>query len=153
MRFQEICMKNHLYALVVILICGGSQIMCGQSKSGNVRKTAKQVDSRMKYDCLPEDIKLDTVVSTIRKTPGLRGEVERETVKQRLDKLNARCKAGKLVDAKNREIRFYQLQGCWGNPPADYQEIMSAQQKELQELKKKYTVIEITCNPSGEMPY
>lgn len=127
--------------------------MCAQSKSRKSGKTNGQINSPLQYDCLPENIKPDQVVSVISKTSGLKGEVERETVKQRLDKLDARCKSGKLVDAKNREIRFYQLQGCWGNPPADYQEIMNAQQKELQELKKKYTVIEITCNPSGEMPY
>jgi hypothetical protein len=74
-------------------------------------------------------------------------------VKLRLDKLDARCRAGKLVDGKNREIRFYQLQGCWGNPPPDYQEILIKQREELEELKRKYTVIEITCNPSGEMPF
>jgi hypothetical protein len=127
--------------------------MCGQSKSGKSRNAAKQPNSQLKYDCLPKDIKLDTVVSVIRKTPGLRGEVERESVKQRLDKLDARCKSGKLVDGQNREIRFYQLQGCWGNPPPDYQEIMNRQREELEELKKKYNVIEITCNPSGKMPY
>jgi hypothetical protein len=147
-------MKNNSYLLIVILIiCGSSQIMCAQSKSRKSGKTAGQINSGLQYNCLPEDVKLDQVVSVISKTPNLTGEVERETVKQRLDKLDARCKAGKLVDARNKEIRFYQLQGCWGNPPADYQEIMDAQQKELQELKKKYTVIEITCNPSGEMPY
>ena len=130
-----------------------SIIVYGQSKSTMSRKTDGQTNSRLKYDCLPEDIELDTVVSVIRKTPGLRGDVERETVKQRLDKLKARCKAGKLVDGKNKEIRFYQLQGCWGNPPQGYREILRKQQEELEELKKKYTVIEITCNPSGEMPY
>ena len=146
-------MKKHLYLSVIILICASSQIMCGQSKSGKSRNAAKQTNSQLKYDCLPEDIKLDTVVSVIRKTPDLRSEVERETVKQRLNKLDARCKSGKLVDGKNREIRFYQLQGCWGNPPPGYQEIMNRQREELEELKRKYNVIEITCNPSGEMPY
>ena len=147
-------MRNNSYLLIVILIiCGSSQIMCAQSKSRKNGKTNGQINRPSQYDCLPEDVKHDQVVSVISKTSGLKGEVERETVKQRLDKLDARCKAGKLVDARNREIRFYQLQGCWGNPPADYLEIMNAQQKELQELKKKYTVIEITCNPSGEMPY
>ena len=126
---------------------------CAQSKSGKNGKAARQTNSNLKYDCLPQDIKLDKVVSVIPKMPDQTGEVKRETVKQRLVKLDARCKAGKLVDAKNREIRFYQTQGCWGNPPADYLEILDKQQKELQELKKKYTVIEITCNASGEMPF
>lgn len=128
--------------------------MCAQSKSKIRRNTVKQVNAQQGFDCLPENIKLDTVVSVTRKTPSLMGgEVERETVKQRLDKIKARCRAGKLIDEKNKEIRFYQLQGCWGNPPQDYQEILNQQQKELEELKKKYTVIEITCNTSGEMPY
>jgi len=125
--------------------------MYGQSKSG--RKITKPTNNQLKYRCIPEDIRLDTVVSVIRKTTRLGGKVERETVKQRLDKLKARCKAGQLIDNKDREIRFYQLRGCWGNPPAGYLEILSRQQKELEELKKKYTVIEITCNPSGEMPF
>ncbi|MDQ4122088.1 MAG: hypothetical protein M3209_11665 [Acidobacteriota bacterium] len=147
-------MKNNSYLLIVILIiCGTSQIMCAQSKSRKNPKTPSQTNSQLKYDCLPKDIKLDQIVSVTQKTSGLKDEVERETVKQRLDKLDARCRAGKLVDGKNREIRFYQLEGCWGNPPDDYLEILDRQKKELEELKKKYTVIEITCNPSGEMPY
>jgi hypothetical protein len=146
-------MKRSLYLPIVILIvCGFSQIMCAQNKSRKPRNTNQQ-NIKTEYDCLPADIRLDTVVSVIRKTASLRGEVERETVKQRLDKLDARCKSGKLVDGKNKEIRFYRLQGCWGNPPADYLEILDNQQKELQELNKKYTVIEITCNPSGRMPF
>jgi hypothetical protein len=107
----------------------------------------------LNYDCIQEDIKLDMIVSVIRKTSSITNEVERETVQQRLNKLNARCKAGKLIDDKNTEIRFYQLQGCWGNPPQDYQEILNRQRENLAELKKKYNVIEMTCNPSGEMPY
>jgi hypothetical protein len=147
-------MKNNFYLpIIILIICGTSQIMCAQSKSRKNPKTASQINSKPQYDCLPEEIKLDLIVSVISKTPSLKGEVERETAKQRLDKLAARCKSGKLVDGKNKEIRFYQLKDCWGNPPIDYQEIIDKQQKELQELKKKYTVIEITCNPSGEMPY
>ena len=112
-----------------------------------------QTNNQLKYGCLPNGIKLDTIVSITRKTLKSDDQIERETVKQRLDNLNARCKAGKLVDGKNREIRFYELQGCWGNPPFNYEEILNNQRKELLELKKKYTVIELTCNPSGEMPF
>ena len=106
-----------------------------------------------KYGCLPPDIKPDTVVETkpIKSMVGIR--YIKETVIQRLDKMKARCRGGKLVDAKGREIRFYQLQDCWGNPPADYLEIVERQQNELKELRKKFTVIEITCNPSGMMPF
>jgi hypothetical protein len=142
--------NSFFFLLLILMICGSSQIMCAQNKSRNKPSEQK---TKPQYNCLPSDIKLDTVVSVSRKAASLRGEVERETVKQRLDKLGAKCRSGKLVDGKNREIRFYQLQGCWGNPPFDYLEILDNQRRELDDLKKKYTVIEITCNPSGEMPF
>lgn len=147
-------MKKNIFLLILILIfCGAIQITRAQSKSVKSRKTTVQKNASQQYDCLPNGVNLDLVVSAKIKTSGLNGAIERETVKQRLNKVAGRCQSGKLVDGRNKEIRFYRLQGCWGNPPADYQEILSAQQKELAELKKKYTVIEITCNPSGEMPY
>jgi hypothetical protein len=145
-------MKNYFYLPIFVLLCG-SQFACAQSKSGINEKASKPVIELSKYECLPEEIKPETVVSVIRKTSNLRGKVEFETVRQRLGKLNARCKAGKLVGGNNKEIRFYQLQGCWGNPPPDYTEILNRQRKELEELKKRYAVIEITCNSSGEMPF
>ncbi|HUR97103.1 MAG TPA: hypothetical protein VMZ26_03435 [Pyrinomonadaceae bacterium] len=105
-----------------------------------------------KYGCLPRDIRPDTVTEV--KKVAWRGGIRliKETVGQRLDKMNARCKAGKLVDQKETEIRFHRLQGCWGNPPADYLEIMEGERKLLRDLRKKFTVIEITCNPSGFDP-
>jgi hypothetical protein len=69
------------------------------------------------------------------------------SVKVRLKQLKARCRKGKLVDSRRREIRFFKAE-CWGNPPADYIEIQQQQQQELTRLKKKYTVIEIACGPS-----
>jgi hypothetical protein len=71
------------------------------------------------------------------------------TVAQKLASLKARCKRGKLVDGAGKEIRFFHLKGCWGNPPEGYQEILDKQAGELATLKKRYTVIEMTCNPSG----
>lgn len=146
-------MKYCFYLLIFILITASAQTLAAQSKSKTKRKVTKQLTNQSKYDCLPPDIKLETVVSTTLVESAAGNKTVRETVKQRLDKIKAGCKAGKLVDGKGREIRFYQLQGCWGNPPQDYQEILDNQQKELQELKKKYTVVELTCNPSGGMPF
>lgn len=71
------------------------------------------------------------------------------TVQQELTTLGAGCVNGKLVDRNDREIRFYDLVGCWGNPPPNYQETLARQEAELAKLKKQYTVIEMTCNPSG----
>src|SRR5262249_27500879 len=40
----------------------------------------------------------------------------------------------KLVDAAGREILFYHAVGCWANPPANYQQILDAQQQEINAL-------------------
>lgn len=71
------------------------------------------------------------------------------TVAQKLAALKASCKRGKLVDAAGKEIHFYRLEGCWGNPPEDYQEILRKQGEELARLRERYNVIEMTCNPDG----
>ncbi len=98
--------------------------------------------------CLPPDIKEDTVV-------GWDNPVNSErpskpiTVKQTLSKLKARCSRGKLVDRRGKKIRFFQLQGCWGTPPPGYADILLRQKQEIADLRKKFTVVEVTCNASG----
>lgn len=84
--------------------------------------------------CLPDEIK---------KTDRVVGEAEM-TVAQKLKKLAARCRNGKLVDRRRREIKLLK-QECWGNPPADYLEIIQKRNAEIVVLKKKYTVIEVSC--------
>ena len=105
------------------------------------------------YKCLSSDVKEDDVTGFRNKTSKI-GDVltEKITVKQALKRMRARCLGGKLVDGKGRQIRFYFLQGCWGNPPADYLEILDRQKREIEELKKRFTVIEMTCNPGGLPP-
>jgi len=93
--------------------------------------------------CLPPDIKPTEIVST---EAGKDGRVIRNvTVKDRLVELKARCRKGKLTDARGKQIYFYRLIGCWGNPPADYQEQFEAQRVKLRQLQKRYTVIQIPC--------
>ena len=92
------------------------------------------------FSCLPKDVRADEVVSY---------DVEGKsilTVKKKLIELRARCRRGKLVDAKGREIRFFRI-SCWGNPPEDYLEIQKREGEELAELKKHYSVIVFGCNP------
>ncbi len=92
------------------------------------------------FSCLPKDVRIDEVVSF---------DVEGKsnvTVKRKLIELKARCRRGKLVDAKGREIRFFRI-SCWGNPPEDYLEIQKREGEELAELKKHYSVIEFGCDP------
>ena len=92
------------------------------------------------FSCLPKDVRADEVVSYDDKGKSIL------TVKKKLIELKARCRRGKLVDAKGREIRFFRV-SCWGNPPEDYLEIQKRESEELAELKKHYSVIEFGCNP------
>ena len=92
-------------------------------------------------NCLPPSVSRDDIVTYGRNgAPDIRVQAE-------LRRLKARCRKGKLVDARGREIRFFRHE-CWGNPPADYREILARAQSELARLKKKYTVIEISCDPA-----
>ena len=91
-------------------------------------------------DCLPKDVQRDSVVSYgMNKRPNV-------TVEKKLAEMKARCRNSKLVDAHNKEIRFFRV-SCWGNPPPDYQEIKQREHAELEKLKKSYTVIVMGCNP------
>jgi hypothetical protein len=97
--------------------------------------------------CLPPDIKLSDVVDAAN---GQSAGSRNVTVEQRLNDLKATCNGdNKLVDGNGKQIVFYRLTGCWGNPPENYQEILQKQRDEIDKLKQQYTVIEITCNPSG----
>ena len=96
--------------------------------------------------CLPAGVHSTDVVSV----RVARGKGITVSIADKLKELNARCRKHKLVDGKGREIRFYQLIGCWGNPPEDYQQQLARQATELAKLRKRYRVIELTCNPSGE---
>ncbi len=107
------------------------------------------MSSAQKYNkCLPADIKEDTVIGWDNPVNSERA-AKPITVRQALAKLKARCVCDKLVDGRGKEIRFFQLQGCWGQPPPNYLAIMENQRVEIDALKKKYLVIEMTCNPSG----
>jgi hypothetical protein len=99
--------------------------------------------------CLPPGLKLDDIIGT--KFVGSRRPENRgsTTIEQALGELNATCKNDRLMDASGKEIYFYHLIGCWGNPPRNYHEILQNQQDEIAKLKQQYTVVEITCNPSG----
>jgi hypothetical protein len=103
--------------------------------------------------CLPEGTELTDVVSATIAKPGAELAPKKTTVEEKLIAIKARCKKGKLVDASGKEIYFFRMTGCWGNPPADYQEILQRQNDELEKLRKRYTVIEMTCNPEGVQIY
>jgi hypothetical protein len=138
-----------LVILFSILVgCAASTPVISDSKSGSGSTPAPntltpQVTANPLAMCLPDQIKLTDIVSTEPNTKPL-------TVEQKLKELDAKCSSsGRLIDRVERQIYFYQLTGCWGNPPRDYLEILKKQQEELTTLRQTFTVIEMTCNPTG----
>ncbi len=99
--------------------------------------------------CLPPDVTLDSPV-VIPQSKSIKEETK-TTVRTRLSQLKARCKNSKLLTATGKEIRFVLLLGCWGNPPENYQELFTAQAKEIERLKKKYVVIQIPCGGNVDL--
>ena len=99
--------------------------------------------------CLPADVDANELISA---EPSFSGQPAKKiTVTSRLNQIGARCRGKRLVDARGKPIHFYRLTGCWGNPPENYQEILENQRQELARLRRRYRVIEISCNPSGVM--
>ena len=125
-----------------LLLTGAALIFLGVD--GNADKTKS-------WTCLPDGINASDIVSTrpVQSAKGSR-EVRKITVEQKLRDLKARCRRGKLFDASGTEIRFYKLVGCFGHPSDDDREVLDRQARELAKLRKRYRVIEMTCNPSGE---
>lgn len=154
--------RNGLAAKTPINSAGGSRRLITQAssaQSGNKGRSAcdrielgpLSLPAKNPWPCLVKDIGTEDVVSATPARPGTaKGRGVKITVGQTLKRLKARCRKGRLVDAAGKEIYFYRLQGCWGNPPADYVEILNQQRSELERLRSRYSVIEMTCNPSGE---
>ncbi len=116
--------------LSLIVFCGGIII---PTQAHITRKFDR-------FDCLPKGVRLDDVVSyRTDKKPNV-------TVKAKLTEMKARCRGGKLIDAKNKEIRFFRV-SCWGYQPPNYLEIKKQENAELEKLSAQYTVIVFGCNP------
>jgi hypothetical protein len=103
----------------------------------------------MKYDRLPPEITAETEVR--KDVLNAKKEVvsfEITTVEKRLNELKARYKKNVLVDAKGKEIRFFEPL-CRGVSAGYEQDEIDrkAKEKELSDLKKKYTVIILYCDP------
>ena len=148
-------MKRSVQFLSLIHLILSPMYVYAQATGGPIAQPAstnKAVSQPSLAKCLPANIKLSDVVAATNRgyAKGQAIEVDKVTVEQTLSELKATCNSdNKLVDGKGRQIVFYHLTGCWGNPPQGYQDILRKQQEEINKLKEQYTVIEMTCNPSG----
>ena len=103
----------------------------------------------MKYDRLPPEITAETEVR--KDVLNAKKEVvsfEITTVEKRLNELKARYKKNVLVDSKGKQIKFFESL-CRGVSAGYEQDELDrkAKEKELSDLKKKYTVVVLYCDP------
>jgi hypothetical protein len=130
---------------LIVLISGASLALGERTviRLGTNVQTSTDEDAdaarKTKFPCLPKEVNQDQIVSY-----GRGGK--HVTVADKLREIKAKCRNGKLVDAKRREIRFFHV-ACWGNPPPDYREIKQREAEELRKLQQQYTVITFGCNP------
>lgn len=106
-----------------------------------------EVEPTRWQECLQQNVKLSDMVWVERGKSGM--AVSKRTVADQLKELKARCRNGKLVDGRGKQIYFYRLTGCWGKAPVNYLEILEHQRNEIAKLRKRYTVFEIPCNSHG----
>ena len=146
--------RNYSYLQLILLIAGsaaliqspammipaGSQQLIATAPPPAFFMEIAQPSTSKRLACLPKDVRADEIVSY-----GSRGKSD-TTVETTLVQMKARCRNGKLVDRKYREIRFFRP-SCWGNPPEDYLEIRQREDEELAKLRRHYTVIVFGCNP------
>jgi hypothetical protein len=130
-----------VFFVMSFLFVASDSTFAQTKKKKRVAKVTKKKPMIESFDkCLPKEINLDDIIYWDLNTK------KTTSVKDELTRLKAKCVSGKLVDEQNKEIRFFKPE-CWGNPPADYLEIRQREREELEELKKKYTVIIFNCNP------
>jgi hypothetical protein len=147
---------KRLFQLMLLLNCAGVLPASSFAQATTETATPTLADGGALQSplakCLPAGIKLSDVVEATMagNANGQPVKSRQVTVEQKLKELKATCnREDKLVDGNGRQIVFYHLIGCWGNPPPDYQELLQKQRGEIERLKQQYTVIEMTCNPSG----
>jgi hypothetical protein len=116
---------------------GQAAELAGEAFADKKKAAARQ------FTCLPDAFDVDEIIAYRTSSNGKEVTVK---LKDKLIELKASCRDGRLVDHHQREIKLFRL-ACFGNPPADYDEIEQRQQQELSRLKKQYTVIIIECNP------
>ena len=95
--------------------------------------------------CLPAGMQPAAIVSADR----VGDRLVTVTVAQRLQQLRAFCLRDSLVDSAGRPIRFYRLH-CFGAPTQYAMETMRRERAELDSLRRRFTVVAMTCSPTGE---
>ena len=141
-----------IFFLMIFVLFGIMQMneQCRKNEKQSINTMKPEATKTpTKFNPLPENIALDTKVQG-KAIKNDRGEIvsyEITTVEKRLTELNAKYENNKLVDDKQREIRFFKplCQGVSQGFEEDRRE-REKSENELAELKTKYTVVILYCD-------
>ena len=146
-------MKSIILLILALFVLQVNQKCDRKMMENTNNQTSPTPKKQTKYERLPPNITLETEVK--KDVLNDKGEVvsyEILTVEKRLNELKARYEKDILVDEKGREIRFFEplCRGVSAGFEQD-QADRKAKDDELAELRKKYTVIILYCDPSKMM--
>jgi len=146
-------MKYTFWLLFVVFGLMQSSESCGKNSMRNsdasIKPTPSKTMEKKRFDRLPDNIETETPVEkAIKNDKGETISFEVTTVEKILNELKADYKNDKLVDGSGREIRFYErlCRGVSRGLEEDAQDLKE-KENELAELKKRYTVIILYCDP------
>lgn len=125
-----------------------TQAQCGKGKSEK-QNAENTMANKVEFKELPDGAKLDDEVRIDELDEN--GEIVSYkviTVEKKLREIGAKYYENKLVDGKGKEIRFYKppIRGTSRGFEEDTKQ-QKLDEKELKDLKEKFTVIEIFVNP------
>lgn len=145
-------MRIHIFLIFLVFGLAQTPAQCGPDQKQNAGQTKaenKMPDEKVKFENLPDDVKLEDEVREITKNEA--GQITSDeiiTVEQKLRQLGAKYENDVLVDAAGKEIRFYRppVRGASQGFEEDRQQAIR-DARELAELQEKYTVIILYVNP------
>jgi len=142
-------MKISFLMIFVLFWMTQTNQQCGKYEKQSANVTMPEpTKTPAKFNRLPEGIALDTEVAgkAVKNDKGEIVSYEITTVEKRLTELGAKYE-GKLIDDKEREIRFFNpfCRGVSQGFEEDRRE-REKSENELAELKNKYTVIILYCD-------
>lgn len=145
-----------IFLLVIFAIFAAAQAgNCGGNRAENANKTVvakpmnAETKSDTKFDRLPDGVQLsDEVRKDVTNDKGEVVSTKTTTVEAELKELDAKYAGDKLVDRNGKEIHFYTppVRGVSQGFEEDQRQRKEAE-KNLADLKKKYTVIILYVDP------
>ena len=144
-------MKIYFLIVFAVFAMAQSQAQCSKDKMQNTNKPMPSpTKETTKFEkVLPDGVALsDEVKNEVKNDKGEVVSFKIITVEEKLKEIGAKYEGDKLVDSSGKEIRFYKppVRGASQGIEEDKKQ-RERDEKELTELRKKYTVIILYENP------